>query len=459
MGVKYSLITVNYNCAEKIQALWKSLEQFETDFEWIIVDNNSVSGDVDRLQALEQENECIHCIQLQENLGMGRATNEGARFAKGEFVVMLNPDIEFLEPVLESLAQHTENKNIGIICPKMVGPDGEFQTNAREFPTLWQLFTRRFLRKQTFLTLHSDRLTPVPWIQGSFMCMKRELYEKLSGFDDRFFLFFEDTDLCRRSWREKKGVFLDGAVKVQHGAQRLSDASFFKMWFKRTFWIHLSSLRKYYWKWKGRRNPKIFEANMNNNNTKQGKIFFFSGPSGVGKGTLIDYLRKKHLEFEFPPSCTTRDPRPGEVDGETYYFISKEEFEAKIEAGDFLEYAQVHGGNYYGTLKNKLIDSVKAGKIVIREFDVQGFVQARERLPREYFTSIFLKPAEGQDELIRRIKARAPITEGELEKRMESMKKELAQSHIYDYEILSEAGNLEKLFEDAEKILVENSET
>ena len=67
------------------------------------------------------------------------------------------------------------------------------------------------------------------------------------------------------------------------------------------------------------------------NHQKKGHIFFISGPSGVGKGTVIDLLRTRHPEFVFPPSCTTRDPRPGEVEGETYYFISKEEFEAKLQ--------------------------------------------------------------------------------------------------------------------------------
>ena len=186
---------------------------------------------------------------------------------------------------------------------------------------------------------------------------------------------------------------------------------------------------------------------------KTGKIFFISGPSGVGKGTIIDYLRTTYSDFVFPPSCTTRDPRPGEKDGETYYFISKEEFEAKIKSGDFLEYAQVHGGNYYGTLKKELVEPVESGKTVIREFDVQGYTQAKERLPREYFTSIFVYPAEGADSLIRRIRDRAPITDEELEKRMESMKNELQTADIYDHRILSEDRNLEKLFKDMEAIL------
>lgn len=186
---------------------------------------------------------------------------------------------------------------------------------------------------------------------------------------------------------------------------------------------------------------------------KKGKIFFVSGPSGVGKGTLINELRAKYPEWEFPPSCTTRDPRPGEVEGETYYFISKEKFESKIESGDFLEYAIVHGGNMYGTLKEPLLDPIKKGKIVIREFDVQGFMQAKEVLDRDDYVSIFLQPAEDVEALVERIRARAPISDEEVAKRIVSMKKELEKSKEYDHEIISEGGNIKKLVEDAEKII------
>lgn len=187
----------------------------------------------------------------------------------------------------------------------------------------------------------------------------------------------------------------------------------------------------------------------------RGKIFFFSGPSGVGKGTLIDMLREKHAEWDFPPSCTTREPRPGEIDGETYFFITQEEFSQRIEKGEFLEWAEVHGGNRYGTLLHKLVDPISEGKIVIREFDVQGFLQARERLPREDFISIFVAPEHGEQELIDRILKRAPMPKDEIEQRMHSMRKELAEASKYDYVIVSREGKLAQLLTDAERIIEE----
>lgn len=188
-------------------------------------------------------------------------------------------------------------------------------------------------------------------------------------------------------------------------------------------------------------------------NKKRGKIIFISGPSGVGKGTVINWLRENKTEYLFPPSCTTRAMRPGEVEGKTYYFVTKEQFKDRIEEGEFLEYAHVHGGNMYGTLKKPLLEGVEAGKIVIREFDVQGYMQAKERLPREDFVSIFLKPAEGEEDLKQRIRERAPITEEELEMRMESMRKELTYMHEYDHEVFSYSGQQQRLIDDVLTII------
>ena len=110
-----------------------------------------------------------------------------------------------------------------------------------------------------------------------------------------------------------------------------------------------------------------------------GFVIVMSGPSGVGKSTLLAPLLTEFVNLEFSVSCTTRAPRAGEVDGEHYHFIDKATFESKIAAGAFIEYANVHG-NYYGTLISSIEDRVLAGFDVILDIDVQGAMQLKAKL-------------------------------------------------------------------------------
>ncbi len=184
-----------------------------------------------------------------------------------------------------------------------------------------------------------------------------------------------------------------------------------------------------------------------------GHIYFISGPSGAGKGTVIDHLRQTQPDCVFPPSCTTREPRPGEVEGETYFFLTPDQFDEKVTNGDFLEWAWVHEKNRYGTLREKLITPAQNGKTVIREFDVQGFMAAQAALPRELYTGIFIKPAGSIDDLRERIIARAPMSNEELGLRMESLRKELASAAMYDHVVLSYHGEQSRLIADIEAII------
>ncbi|PIS04126.1 guanylate kinase, partial [Candidatus Peregrinibacteria bacterium CG10_big_fil_rev_8_21_14_0_10_44_7] len=104
----------------------------------------------------------------------------------------------------------------------------------------------------------------------------------------------------------------------------------------------------------------------------KGKLFLILGSSGSGKGTVLAGLRDRHPEFVFPKSCTTRKPRENKTGEEVYHFVSKDEFKKMIDEGDFLEWAQVHGEHYYGTMKQPIMDALNAGHIVVREVDVQG---------------------------------------------------------------------------------------
>lgn len=186
--------------------------------------------------------------------------------------------------------------------------------------------------------------------------------------------------------------------------------------------------------------------------TPQGKLFLIVGPSGSGKGTAIVQLKKRHSDYIFPVSCTTRNPRPGEKEGEVYSYISKEQFRQWIEEGRFLEWAEVHKDNYYGILKAPIEEALAAGKIVIREVDIQGFKKVISVLPRDRVVGIFLL-VKDLDELKKRITQRSPVSDEEMARRMESAQKEIDQMNVCNYQIESPFGHIEKVVQNIEEII------
>ena len=121
------------------------------------------------------------------------------------------------------------------------------------------------------------------------------------------------------------------------------------------------------------------------------KVFVITGPSGVGKGTLIERLLERIPELELSISATTRSPRPGEVDGRDYHFLSPDEFQRRVEAGDFLEHA-TYSGNRYGTLREEVERRLAEGRSVVLEIEVQGARQVREAMPEA--VQIFIAPPD-----------------------------------------------------------------
>jgi guanylate kinase len=184
-----------------------------------------------------------------------------------------------------------------------------------------------------------------------------------------------------------------------------------------------------------------------------GKLFLIVGPSGVGKGTLVDLLRKKHRSFYFPPSATTRPPRRGERDGKQYYFFTDARFEKLKKAGGFLETAVVHELCKYGTLKKPILEAIKKGKTVIREVDIQGLISIRKKLKKDLFAAIFISPPSLKILKSRILHRQPDMTSAELAHRMQSVKKELAGKHLADYEVVSEEDKLAKLVREVEGII------
>ncbi len=166
-----------------------------------------------------------------------------------------------------------------------------------------------------------------------------------------------------------------------------------------------------------------------------GAILLLSGPSGAGKSTIIRNASKEIEPYYFSISSTTRAPRYGERDGVEYHFVSKEEFEAGIEAGDFLEYATVHG-NYYGTSLRPVREALDQGKLVIFDIDVQGHRLAREVMG-DLITSVFITPPSLQ-ELERRLKERSTEDKETIAQRLQNAKDEIKAIDEFDYIIIND---------------------
>lgn len=169
---------------------------------------------------------------------------------------------------------------------------------------------------------------------------------------------------------------------------------------------------------------------------QEGKLFVFSGPSGVGKGTLNAMLMAEFGDqIAFSVSATTRAPREGEVDGKHYFFISRQEFEKRIANNDFLEYAEF-AGNCYGTPRSYVMDLLRAGKNVLLEIEVQGAMQVMASMPD--CVSIFVCPPSFE-ELERRLRGRGTETEEKVLSRLETARCELAYADKYRYRIVNGA--------------------
>lgn len=180
---------------------------------------------------------------------------------------------------------------------------------------------------------------------------------------------------------------------------------------------------------------------------KRGLIIVISGPSGVGKGTVIARLMSTCERLAFSVSATTRASRPGEIDGESYRFISREQFEALIRENKMLEYT-VYNGNYYGTPASSVEDVVNTGKSVILDIEVEGAFNIKRLYP-EAITIFLLPPSE--EELLNRLRGRNTETEQQIKSRMARAREELALASKYDYAVVS--GEIEKTAEDIKAIM------
>jgi guanylate kinase len=181
---------------------------------------------------------------------------------------------------------------------------------------------------------------------------------------------------------------------------------------------------------------------MNGPFRRQGILFVISAPSGTGKTTLCENLRATP-DFIYSVSCTTRAPRPGEIDGTDYHFLERDDFLRRIEAGDMLEYALVHG-HYYGTLKANVKEALAVGTDVLLDIDVQGAATIRkteDKMVRGSLVDVFIMPPT-PEELEKRLRKRGTESEEQVQQRLATGREESKLWRLYKYTILS--GSMEE---------------
>ena len=166
---------------------------------------------------------------------------------------------------------------------------------------------------------------------------------------------------------------------------------------------------------------------------KKGKLIVISGASGVGKGTVLGIMMEKRKDLSFSVSATTRPPRPGEIDGVHYYFITREKFEAMIAAGEFLEY-DAHAANYYGTPSAQAEEKQSHGPVLL-DIEPKGAKQVKEKAPDAVL--IFIMPPSVQ-ELERRLRGRGDTSEEQIQMRMERATWEMEQRVWYDHVVVND---------------------
>ena len=180
----------------------------------------------------------------------------------------------------------------------------------------------------------------------------------------------------------------------------------------------------------------------------KGKLVVISGASGVGKGTVLGIMMNKRKDLKFSVSATTRPPRPSEIDGVHYYFVTKERFEEMIAAGEMLEYS-AHNANYYGTPRAQAEEKMCVGSVLL-DIEPNGAKQVKESLPEAVL--VFIMPPS-MEELEKRLRGRGDTPEDQIAMRLERAVWEMEQRHWYDHVVVNDSA--ERCAEEILKIIAD----
>lgn len=215
MADKVSIITVTYNNEEVIDKYLQSVSKLK-GVEVVIVDNNSTDKTV---EIIEKYNG-VKLIQNKGNLGFAKSSNQGAKEASGEILLFLNPDTEIEEGGVEKLASFlVENKEVGVVVPALVEPSGELQPSVRNLPTVWRAIEEYYFDKKNAyrpFVPNGEGAIQVESAVGAALMIRKDLFNRIGGFDERYFMYFEDLQLCKDVSSLGYKIFYISSVRFKH---------------------------------------------------------------------------------------------------------------------------------------------------------------------------------------------------------------------------------------------------
>jgi GT2 family glycosyltransferase len=267
--MRYTIAINSYKHPEVLARCLRSVKEAISDLDAeILVADSETQEETEVL--MREEFPDVRFFPHKKNVGMGALANAGLRNAKGDFVFLLNYDTTINRDVVEKLGKYLENHNdVGLVAPKVLNFDGSLQYTCFRFYTpITIVYHRTPFGKLSFAQKHLDRfamkecdhntvLEP-DWIMGSAIMVRREEVLEMGGFDPRFFMYFEDTDLCRRYWeRGKRVVYLPEVTLYHlHGKGSARGGVWRALLFNKLTRIHIASAYKYFWKYRGKANPR-----------------------------------------------------------------------------------------------------------------------------------------------------------------------------------------------------------
>jgi N-acetylglucosaminyl-diphospho-decaprenol L-rhamnosyltransferase len=264
-----SIIILNYKTPGLLKQCLRGLlhAQLKFSYEIIVVDNASHDESVEMVQ---EDFPNVTLIAASANRGFAAGNNLGIRVAKGEYILIMTPDLAVFPGVLEQLLEYSKaHPDVGVVAPQLRNPDGSIQVSTYRFPNRWipilrrtplgkLPWGRRILRHYLMADWDRTSTRPVEWVLGACMLVPRSAIEKVGLLDERFFLYFEDIDWCRRFWEHGLAVVYYHEAALTHYHQRLSaESPGLTGIFSSLTRVHIMSGIRYFMKYHGRPQPKI----------------------------------------------------------------------------------------------------------------------------------------------------------------------------------------------------------